>query len=106
MFIAWSIFVPGTSFIARYLKKFSWWFNVHRWVNSVMMLAVLVAFGLAISFTTNHFKSVHAIFGLIVTIGAVVQPILGVIADRMYDKGRTEVPWFPDRVHWIIGWSM
>jgi hypothetical protein len=71
----------------------------------VMMALVIAAFGIAVSYTAVHFHSLHAIFGIIIVCGAVIQPILGIVADRMYNKGRTDAPWFPDRIHWIFGWG-
>ena len=90
MFLAWSVFVPITSFLARYLKKFKWWFNVHRYVNTVMMAVVIAAFGIAIAVTSSgeHFNKPHSIIGLIVFIIAIAQPILGIVADKMFDPER------------------
>mmetsp|Transcript_6087 Transcript_6087/g.8496 ORF Transcript_6087/g.8496 Transcript_6087/m.8496 type:complete len:582 (+) Transcript_6087:109-1854(+) len=105
MFFAWSVFIPVTSFIARYLKKFKWWFNVHRIVNSGAMVIGLVAFILALVFCTSHFDTPHKIIGLVVTILGILQPILGVVADKMFDPNREKTPIFPDKIHWLFGWS-
>jgi len=105
MFAIWAVLIPSMSFLARYYKRFPWWFNVHRIVNSIAMLAMIAAFGLAISFTTPHFNIAHTIIGLIVVILGVAQPILGILADKLFDPKRTGTPFFPDRVHWILGWG-
>lgn len=47
MFIAWAVIIPVTSWIARYLKRYTWWFNVHRWSNGLAMTASVAAFVLA-----------------------------------------------------------
>jgi hypothetical protein len=107
MFVVWSVAIPFTSFVARYLKGQlgKAWFEIHRITNGVAMLVQLAAFILAVIFSpNNHFNTTHKIIGLIVFILGTVQPILGTIADRLFDPNRDGVPIFPDRVHWIIGW--
>jgi hypothetical protein len=37
---------------------------------------------------------------------SVLQPLLGKIADYMYDESRKQVPFFPDILHWIVGWIL
>lgn len=39
-------------------------------------------------------------------IGSGIQPILGKVADYMYDPNRKSVPFFPDILHWILGWAL
>ena len=40
---------------------------------------------------------------LVVIAGTVVQPIIGVIADKMYNPSRAKVPVWPDQIHWWVG---
>jgi len=106
MFFAWAVFIPITAFIARFMKKYKWWFNVHRWVNIFAMITMIAAFIIAILMTdpSQHFQKNHAIIGLTVVIIGCLQPILGFIADKMFDETRDQPPWFPDKIHWILGW--
>jgi len=107
MGVIWAIAIPITSFIARYLKSQLGhaWFEIHRIVNGIAMLIQLAAFILAVIFVQGlHFNNAHKIIGLIVFILGTVQPVLGVIADRLFDPNRESAPIFPDKIHWVIGW--
>jgi len=108
MFVVWAVAIPFTSFVARFLKSQlgKAWFEIHRITNGVAMLVQLAAFILAVIFSpNNHFNTPHKIIGLIVFILGTVQPILGTIADRLFDPNRDGAPIFPDKVHWIVGWT-
>jgi len=107
MFLVWALAIPITSFIARYLKSQLGhaWFEIHRIVNGVAILLQVAAFVLAVIFVEGlHFDNVHKIIGLIVFILGTVQPILGTIADRLFDPNRESAPIFPDKIHWVVGW--
>jgi len=110
MVLAWMIFAPAGIFIARFGHKYKWWFYVH--IAIMVAAAVLCIVGLAIGIimTSSDFKQtdrlilIHSFLGLFVTIGAcAVQPILGFIADKMYDPNRKSIPVWPDKIHWLIG---
>jgi hypothetical protein len=107
MFLGWAIFIPVGSFIARFLKKFPWWFNVHRILNGFAMLMTTAAFiiGVYMVDKSNQFKDPHHQLGLAITILGTFQPILGIMADKMFNPDRTSTPIFPDIIHWIFGWS-
>jgi len=105
MFFIWGVTIPATSFIARYLKRFSWWFNVHRISNGIAMLALVAAFVIAIFIATSQFTLPHHIIGLIIFIIGVFQPFIGITADKLFDPKREKTPIFPDKVHWILGWG-
>jgi len=105
MFIAWAFLVPIASVVARYYKRYSWWFNVHRLLNGLASMIVVIGFILAIDFwSPPHFAILHTILGLIVVLLAVVQPVLGTFADKWFDPERGRPPLFPDLTHWIFGW--
>jgi len=106
MFLAWAVLVPCMGFLARYFKNLKWWFNVHRIVNLIAMLAATAAFGVAIQMTkSGHFNDPHKIIGLVVTIIGTAQPIIGFIADKMFNPQRKSIPIFPDKTHWVLGWG-
>jgi len=107
MFFAWAVFIPMGSFIARFLKKYPWWFTVHRIINGFAILVTVVAFIIAITMVPkdNQFKDKHHIIGLVIVIIGVAQPIIGIIADKLFNPDRTRTPIFPDITHWILGWS-
>jgi len=104
MFIAWYCIAPFGFVLARFMKGFSWWFQVHRAIMFIAMLAVIAAFGIAISYCTTHFDDAHKIIGLIVVIIGVAQPVIGFLADKMFDPNRKATPIFPDKTHWVLGW--
>jgi len=104
MFIAWFILAPFGYILARFMKKFSWWFQVHRAIMLVAMAAMIAAFGIAISYSTGHFNDAHKIIGLIVVIIGVSQPVIGFLADKLFDPNRKATPIFPDKTHWVLGW--
>lgn len=62
---------------------------------------VIAGFVLAIIMVENDFSQsdkilqTHSILGLIVVILGAVQPILGTIADRLFDPNRKKTPVFP-----------
>jgi len=104
MFIAWFCIAPFGYVLARFMKKFSWWFQVHRAIMFIAMAAMIAAFGIAISYTTKHFSDAHKIIGLIVVIIGTAQPIIGFLADKLFDPTRKATPIFPDKTHWVLGW--
>jgi hypothetical protein len=64
MFLTWAVVVPVASFVARYLKDYKWWFNVHRILNGIAVAAMIAAFIIAcLMTTTKHFQQDHAIVG-------------------------------------------
>lgn len=63
MFICWAILIPIGGFLARFMKRFPWWFNVHRLINSTALGIMLIGFLLAVIMTTDHFNSEHKIIG-------------------------------------------
>jgi hypothetical protein len=105
MFIAWFVIIPIGSYIARYLKKYPWWFNVHRIIQGFAMIAADAAFIIALTMVSVHFDTPHKIIGLIITIIGTSQPIIGIMADKLFDPARKGTPIFPDKTHWILGWG-
>jgi len=105
MFLIWGVTIPAMSFLARYYKRFPWWFNVHRFINGFAIIAMIAAFGVAIASTSSHFTKAHNIVGLIVVIIGLSQPIIGIVADKLFDPKRSKTPIFPDMTHWILGWG-
>jgi len=105
MFIAWFVIIPFGSYIARYLKKYPWWFNVHRILQGFAMIAADAAFIIALTMVSVHFNTAHKIIGLIVTIIGTSQPIIGIMADKLFDPARKGTPIFPDKTHWVLGWG-
>ncbi len=67
----------------------------------------LVAFILIILYTkAEHFQISHARLGLFIIILSLVNPIVGLVADLMYDSSRSHTPILPDIAHWVIGWLL
>jgi hypothetical protein len=113
MAISWGILIVISVFIARWGKNVlgHWWYYLHATINIVCMLAAWSAFGIAVQMASGDdwkHSSVknalgHAWTGLLIMITMPFQVCIGWYADRVYDKDRTEVPVWPDKVHWWIG---
>lgn len=104
MFVAWGVFSFTGIFIARYLKARLgiWWFRSHVATMMVTFLLTIIAFGLIVSITGKHFKSLHQILGLIVLILLFFQSVLGQVINLMWRPGRDTVP-IRDMLHWYLG---
>ena len=76
------------------------------------MLLNIVGFALIVSWTADrklpqfHAQGGHRPIGLAVLIASLLQPVLGVLADRMFDPNRERTPFFPDILHWIVGYGI
>lgn len=108
MAVSWLVAAPVGAFIARYGKPLGHvWFLAHRSISSVAIVASIV--GLVLSFlnvqalAAGHLATPHAVVGALVTLLAVVQGVLGSVADRLWTKARTRTPVFPDQLHWWLG---
>lgn len=104
MFIAWYCIAPFGFFLARFMKMFSWWFQVHRAIMLVAMLTMIAGFGVIIKESSQHFNAPHKQLGLAIVIMGTAQPIIGFLADKFFDPNRTKTPIFPDMTHWVLGW--
>jgi len=108
MFITWFGIAPWAGYLLAHFfkKKFSWWFQAHRAIMFFAMLLQLAAFGIAIKYVGpgNHFNDTHKIIGLIVVILGTSQPVIGFLADKLFDPSRAATPFFPDKTHWLLGW--
>jgi len=108
MFIAWCFFLTYGGLIARFFKsKGAWWFRLHITLQMTGIILMIGAFTIAIMFTdqlgTPHFSAIHQKLGLSIVIIALLNPLLGILADVMYKPERKNTPIFPDIIHWIIG---
>jgi Eukaryotic cytochrome b561 len=109
MFFAWAVVVPFMSILARF-KWRDWWFPLHKYGQTGAVGLALAAFGGIVYVVqaekNQHFSSVHEIMGLVVICLAVLQPVLGVWADKVYDPNRHAAPLFPDGFHALFGWLL
>lgn len=107
MTIAWALLAPLAIFIAKYTKN--WWPAQWMWVHIGLLVAMLV--GMIVSLVLSLagkswsflFDTQHAIHGWIILCMVPLQMILGVVADKLFDPARKQVPFFPDILHWIVG---
>lgn len=107
MTFAWVFCASLGIFVARFLKNKLgvWWFRLHIITLILAVLLTLIGiifavFGMA---SGTHFTHPHHLIGVVVMMGAFVQPLLGVAADRLFNPSRSGVPFFPDQLHWWIG---
>ncbi len=105
MIVGWTMMLFVGTYIARYMKPVTnLWFKVHVALQTIGCFAVVAAFVLILVYYNGGFTvGWHQMIGLFVVIGTVAQPIIGAIADRMYDPSRTKIPVWPDQIHWWVG---
>ncbi|KAJ1561716.1 hypothetical protein HK096_003591 [Nowakowskiella sp. JEL0078] len=111
MFFAWGICAPVAVVVARYFKVMLglWWFRVHVIVASLTLILTIAGL-VVIKLVTGTISievvqglgGAHSILGVLVIILVVVQSILGVAIDFMFDSERTGIP-LRDKSHWWIG---
>jgi hypothetical protein len=109
MIYAWIVCPIVAIFIARFLKDKlgHWWFRLHVGImlfgcggGTLGAILILLLFKSGPHFTSS--PSFHPLLGLFVFIIMVLQMILGVISDKMWTPGRSQVPWW-DKLHWWAG---
>ncbi|KAI8806064.1 hypothetical protein BJ742DRAFT_774549 [Cladochytrium replicatum] len=113
MVAAWAVFAPASIIVARYFKSTLgiWWFRGHVALSGFGTVGcTIVGFGLALYVTgpNDHFGidstlgGTHKILGLTVFILVLLQLFLGTLIDRLFNPGRTSIPWY-DKLHWSLG---
>jgi hypothetical protein len=112
MFIAWCVSPFLGIFIARHMKSRMGhrWYILHVFFMGVVTgLGTIAAFVLIVLFrSAPHFTAVdliertHVLAGLVITIAMVIQIILGILSDKLFDEQRTSIPWW-DKLHWWLG---
>eukprot|EP01087_Luapelamoeba_hula_P016255 TRINITY_DN4998_c0_g1_i1.p1 TRINITY_DN4998_c0_g1~~TRINITY_DN4998_c0_g1_i1.p1 ORF type:complete len:806 (+),score=48.88 TRINITY_DN4998_c0_g1_i1:147-2564(+) len=102
MITAWGFTVLVATFVARYLKStFSQWFlfgyswlHIHAILQVLTMVLTLIAFIIICVWVTKqdseHFKGAHEVIGLVIFICSVLQPILGVVTERLIRKDKNQ----------------
>mgnify|MGYP001027678067 CR=1 FL=1 len=105
MIVVWTMMLFVGTYIARYMKPVTdLWFKVHVALQTIGCFAVVAAFVVILVFFDGSFTvDWHQMIGLVVIAGTVAQPIIGVIADKMYNPSRAKVPVWPDQIHWWVG---
>jgi len=91
-------------FVARYLKQYHWWFPLHIMSQVTGIILAFIAFGIAVYMSSgNHFSTIHSWFGFSVLSLSVITSTGGWAADLMFEIKRTNVPIWPDQIHWWSG---
>jgi hypothetical protein len=106
MTTAWAVLATAGIFIARYNKNENkWWFRVHIALFIVSILFIITGFVVAVAAHgwSLHFHDTHNAIGVVLVVGVFIQPVLGFIADKMFNPNRLSPPVFPDQIHWYIG---
>jgi hypothetical protein len=112
MFFAWCISPFLGIFIARHMKSRLGhrWYILHVFFMGIVTgLGTIAGFVLVLLFRPPpHFTAIdivertHVLAGLIITIVMVIQIILGIMSDKLFDEKRTSIPWW-DKMHWWLG---
>jgi hypothetical protein len=103
MVIAWCALLFTGSFFARYLKVLTTaWFKIHVALQTVGTALVLASFIIIFIFIGQFTMGAHQIIGIVIFGLTMLQPFLGLIADRLFDPSRSKAP-AQDQIHWWIG---
>ncbi|KAJ1499881.1 hypothetical protein HMI55_004167 [Coelomomyces lativittatus] len=108
MSFAWNFSAGFGILIARFTKSYlsKWWFRLHLVLFCVTLVLTLVGFIIMmLAHSTPHFISNHAIIGLTVVVGMVLQFMLGILINLMFQKHRRTTP-LRDQVHWYFGYVL
>jgi peroxidase len=109
MVTAWFFLLPGGIFMASFFKHLHSWFRLHILIQTLGVLLAISGLIIAVEFTAElraiHFNGVHQVFGLITLLIMITAPYLGFLADMCFVPNRPATPFFPDKVHWISGYS-
>lgn len=88
----------------RYLKDIGrWWFILHQALNYLVVILTVLSVIIIVWHKGTFVASLHHIIGVFILFLSFIQPILGVLADKLWSPVRTKVPTFPDKAHWWIG---
>ncbi|KAL6048429.1 hypothetical protein QOT17_018896 [Balamuthia mandrillaris] len=111
MLLAWLVLAVGGNFVARYLKPAQgvWWFRNHVLLMGLAALLTVLGFIFIVIFVDRkevreHFsEGSHQTLGLIILILTLIQPVIGVVADRLWFLERKKTPVVPDVLHRWLG---
>merc|ERR1719197_1905986 len=106
MALAWILLSWLGTFTARFLKDLGHaWYIQHRAMMSVVVFFTVVGFIVITIKVGNgaHYQSPHSFIGIAIVVLSLVQPIIGILANRWWTPDRSGTPLFPDMVHWWLG---
>eukprot|EP00002_Diphylleia_rotans_P013251 TRINITY_DN2582_c0_g1_i10.p1 TRINITY_DN2582_c0_g1~~TRINITY_DN2582_c0_g1_i10.p1 ORF type:complete len:942 (-),score=129.11 TRINITY_DN2582_c0_g1_i10:146-2971(-) len=118
MFLAWGILTPIAIFIARYMNPHGQFgekssYTTYSWLqyhSSFQIISVLMSTISAILMVVHisqngysHLDNNHTKMGVSILILSLGQPVLGYLADYMWDPTRESAPVFPDSIHNWLG---
>jgi hypothetical protein len=103
MVLAWCALLFTGSFFSRYLKVLTTaWFKIHVALNTLGVALVLASFIIIFIFLGQFVMGAHQVIGIIIFGLTMLQPFIGLIADRLFDPSRSKAP-AQDQIHWWIG---
>jgi hypothetical protein len=106
MTIAWAVLASSAIYLARFSKGALpfWWMRIHIalfFVSLLCMIAGLIVVLAAADWKLN-IHDPHSLIGFLIFLVSFIQPVLGFIADRMFNPKRKSVP-IQDKLHWYVG---
>jgi hypothetical protein len=108
MLLAWWVMTSASAFFARYLKDVGdYWGVVHLVLGVLTVLLTFAGFALAIVGVNGGeliATDPHHYLGYALMFLVLVQPAIGVYAQRKFDPARASVPIWPDGVHNVFGY--
>jgi hypothetical protein len=101
--VAYGVLMVLGSQLALYGKQWGLWFKLHIAMQATGVGLALLTAILGIVSTGGSFSEAHHFLGIITVGLSLFQPILGWLADRMWNAKRSKIPIWPDKIHWWFG---
>jgi uncharacterized membrane protein len=117
MFLGFAVFMAFGIFISRYLRFRPWFFGLHICAQAAALSFIIPAFVISLTemegVLSHHeggpkreWIKAHSIIGYAALGLVFVQVLLGGLAYITYNPQRRTAPFLPDRVHWLMGWTI
>jgi len=117
MVLGFAVIMAFGVFVSRYLRFRPWFFGLHLTAQAGALLLIIPAVVLAIvemegvlpkrlGGPDRILVKCHNILGYF-TVGLVlVQVLIGALAHFTFHPERRRTPFIPDRIHWLLGWTI
>ncbi|MCX8058440.1 MAG: hypothetical protein N3A58_03370 [Spirochaetes bacterium] len=93
LFLMSSVFLLSfiAGLIAKFLRKKNWWLNIHKLLNQIKILLLIIGFSFGFYIVSisgmKHFSNIHGILGLTAFILMLIQSTFGfIITNNLLNK--------------------
>jgi hypothetical protein len=103
MFLGWAVVMPVGIYVAAFERnKLENWLQVHQAIMVSAAGCILIAYIIALSVVSGHFKQTHQMIGHALFAWLVVQAAVGFTIRRLHERQRMPRRWY-DNLHRISG---